>query len=416
MNQEKGGERNRWIVFFLFLLVTLANYNVYIGFALKPYMVFSILYLIVCIGVFRFVRFHLFEVAMVVFYLMYSLSGAFSIYPESSLRILVGIIIYLFCYLVMKSIIGQASERVILKSISMVGIFFNAMSLLLYFIGLKTVGFVLQGDRVYQYGLMLDRDYPRLIGLLQDPNFFVFYNTLFFAFYLTNAKGWMNKIGLLLVVVTNLLTFSRGGLMVMIALFLLYMILNHPMKQLKMIIALTLSVTLGAYISIVYFKFQIFDILTSRMKDFTEDGGSGRLDLWGRAWNYFTEHPFFGIGAFNFSDYNWHEYQDTLTVHNTYLDILSESGLLGIFCYLLFILLVLYQLIEYKVYKKRPYLFLTFVGLVLQMGFLSVIINDMFFLYLAVLSTYMTKQEQGIQAHNSSVRVHVHKQVKGGTI
>ena len=273
MNQERDRERNRWIVFFLFLLVTLANYNVYIGFALKPYMVFSILYLIVCIGAFRFVRFHLFEVAMVVFYLMYSLSGAFSIYPESSLRILVGIIIYLFCYLVMKSIIGQASERIILKSISMVGIFFNAMSLLLYFIGLKTVGFVLQGDRVYQYGLMLDRDYPRLIGLLQDPNFFVFYNTLFFAFYLTNAKGWMNKIGLLLVVVTNLLTFSRGGLIVMVALFLLYMLLNHPMKQLKMIIALTLSVTLGAYISIVYFKFQIFDILASRMKDFTEDGG-----------------------------------------------------------------------------------------------------------------------------------------------
>lgn len=178
---------------------------------------------------------------------------------------------------------------------------------------------------------------------------------------------------------------------------LIYILLNNPLKQLKLLAGLAGSLFVAVYIAIVYMKFDIFDILGSRIEDFSQDGGSGRLELWGRAWDYFTTHMFFGIGAFNFADYNFFQYGDNLEVHNTFLDILSESGLVGISCFCLFILLVFIQLIKSSVRKNNPYLLLTFLGMILQMGFLSIIINDMFFMYLAILTTYLNNEKYARQ-------------------
>ncbi|WP_223591811.1 O-antigen ligase family protein [Neobacillus bataviensis] len=387
-----------FLIFLLFVLVTLANYYIYVGFAIKPYMIFLILFLTVHIGSFYFQRLHLFEMAMLLFYMMYSLSGSFALYPASSIRIICGIILYIFCYFIMKSVIGNAKDLVIERAIADAGILFNVASLTLYFVGLKSLGFVFEGDRVYQFGVLLDRDYPRLIGLVQDPNFFVFYNTLFFSYFLCNSNSLKNKLGLLLCIIANLLTFSRGGILIMAFLVLIYIVINNPMKQLKLIVGLTVSLLVSVYITIVYLHFDIFGILQSRVGDLSQDGGSGRLELWGRAWDYFTSHMFFGIGAFNFSDYNFFQYGTSLLVHNTFLEILSESGLLGITCFCLFILLVFVEIYQMKLIKKKPYLFLTFVGFILQMAFLSVIINDMFFMYLAILATYFHKEKYSLKS------------------
>ncbi len=293
----------------------------------------------------------------------------------------------------MKSVIRNARDSVIERAISDVGIFFNITSLILYFLGLKSLGFIFEGDRVYKFGVMLDRDYPRLIGLLQDPNFFVFYNTLFFSFYLCNAKSLKNKLGLVLCILANILTFSRGGLLVMALILLIYILITNPIKQLKLLFGMIASLFVSMYVAIVYMKFDILGILQSRVGDLSNDGGSGRIELWGRAWDYFTSHMVIGIGAFNFTDYNFFQYGDDLEVHNTFLEILSESGLLGITCFFLFIILVFVQLIRGNLHKFKPYLLLTFLGFILQMAFLSVTINDMFFMYLAILTTYLRNEK-----------------------
>jgi O-antigen ligase len=381
--------KNGFTIFFLFLLVTLANYYVYVGFAIKPYMIFLIVYLMIHIGSFCFQRLYLFEISMLFFYMIYSFSGAFALYPASSIRIVCGITLYIFCYFIMKSVIRNANNSVIERAISSVGIFFNLASLTLYFVGLKSIGFVFEGDRVYKFGVLLDRNYPRLIGLVQDPNFFVFYNTLFFSYYLCNTKSLKNKFGLILCVISNILSFSRGGLLVMLLILLIYILITNPIKQLKLVVGMVISLFVSVYIAIVYMKFDILGILQSRVGDLSEDGGSGRLELWGRAWEYFTSHMVLGIGAFNFTDYNFFQYGDDLEVHNTFLDILTESGLLGMACFCFFIILVLVQLFKSNTVRDKPYLILTFFGLILQMAFLSVIINDMFFMYLAILTTYL---------------------------
>ncbi|MDR4949079.1 O-antigen ligase family protein [Neobacillus cucumis] len=380
-------------IFFLFLLVTLANYYIYVGFAIKPYMIFLILFLIIQIGSIRFQRLHLFEVALLFFYIMYSYSGAFALYPESSLRIICGITLYIFCYFIMKSVIRNTRGLVLERAISDTGIFFNIASLTLYLVGLKNLGFVFEGDRIYSFGVLLDRDYPRLIGLLQDPNFFVFYNTVFYTYYLCNAGTLKNKLGLLLCIIANILSFSRGGLLVMVFILILYIVINNPIKKLKLLAGLAVSLSAALFIAIEFMHFDVFGILQSRVGDLSQDGGSGRLELWSRAWDYFTSHMIFGIGAFNFADYNFFQYRDNLEVHNTFLDILSESGLLGMTCFILFISLVLVQIFKSSIPKNNPYLLLTFLGLILQMAFLSVIINDMFFMFLAILTTYLHNEK-----------------------
>ncbi|ANC78838.1 polysaccharide polymerase [Fictibacillus phosphorivorans] len=381
-------------LFLLFLLVFLGKYSLYIGFALKPYMIFLVLFYVIYLSSIHFYKLQLFECAMLLFYMVYCLSGVFALYSSMSLRIVCGIALYLFCYFLMKSLISSSNTHSIERSISYAGIVFNLGCLLLYVLGLKKLNFILQGDGIYSLGVFMDREYPRLIGLVADPNYLVFYNTLFFTYFLCNLNHNRNRIGMLLCIITSVLSFSRGGLVAFIAIFLLYiLILNNPIKQLRLLIGTFLAIAVSFYLAVTFLSFDIFGVIQSRMQDFSSDGGSGRFELWGRAWEYFLSSPLIGVGASNFLPYNQFQFGDSLQVHNTFLEILSETGIIGAFCFMIFLLLTIYQLFQHRVYEKKPYLFLAFFGFLLQMMSLSIIINDLFFMYLAVLSVYFHQEE-----------------------
>ena len=385
-------ERSPVILFLLMVLITMGKYNIYVGFAIKPYMIFCFLFLFLHLTSFYFHRFQLFEIFFFFFYFIYMYSGAFSLYSISSFRVMIGIVLYMVCYLIIKDIISQSKEAVIEVAISYAGIVFNLISLFLYILGLRMQGSLGNGD-FRAYGLLLDRESPRLIGVLQDPNFFVFYNTLFFAYFLCNRKSLKNKIGLTLCLTTSVLTFSRGGLIALVLLFCLYVAMNKFVDQLKLLGALIISLSLMAYIAIVQLKFDMFGMLESRVEEFSSDGGSGRFDLWGRAFEFFSSHMAVGVGSFNFAEYNFYNYGDSLAAHNTFLEILSESGIIGLFFYLLFVLIVFVQLFQSQLYRTKPYLFLAFIGFLLQMVSLSLVLNDMFFLFLAILSAYLQQAD-----------------------
>src|SRR5262249_33742002 len=72
-------------------------------------------------------------------------------------------------------------------------------------------------------------------------------------------------------------------------------------------------------------------------------GSSGRSDLWTVAWHVFTSHPLFGIGVGNFTvveakytlrpgSISRIQYLTSVPhlVHNTYLQLLAESGIIGL--------------------------------------------------------------------------------------
>jgi len=384
---ELQTEKNKLFpLFLLILLITLGKYYIYIGFALKPYMVFLFLLVVFKATIFYFVRFHFYEFIMILFYLTFSFTGAFSLYPIESIRIILGIILLIICYFIIRFFLVKYSIYAIEKAIGYSGLVFNTLSLLLYGIALKfqltTIG-----------GVMMDRDYPRLIGVVTDPNYYIFYNSIFFTYFLCNSKSSLNKIGLILCLITNLLTFSRGGIMAMAFVFIIFLLMSKPIKQFKLILSSISLLSLFAFILTFVFHINFMNMIFSRIQDFSTDGGSGRFELWSRAWTYFGSQPFFGIGAFNFKEYNSHDFSDTHFVHNTFLEILSESGVIGFSIYVLFLFSVCYQLLENNLAFEKPFLFLTFILFLVQMTSLTFFINEVFLLYLAILANYIPHQK-----------------------
>ncbi|PED07230.1 O-antigen ligase family protein [Bacillus pseudomycoides] len=380
-------------VFLLLFFITLSKYNVSIGFSLKIYMIFLAVFFCIYFRDFYFRPLYHYEILLLLFYFTYCLSGAFSQYPEASIRVILGVILVLICYFIMRYMLEQASIPAIESSIANVGILFNMISLLLYMIGLQIIGGSPTGVEITSYGLLLDRDYPRLIGLLDDPNIFIFYNTLFFSFYLTHLKGFKHSFGFILCIITNLLTFSRGGIVALILVVILYIILADFLKKVKMImIALLCLVVIYAACS--FMQIDLNQIISSRINDFSSDKGSGRFELWEQAINYFMSHPLLGIGAFNFSDYYAFEHNEKLYVHNTYLEILVEAGIIGFLFYFSFLFLFIIKLFRTKLHNKEPFIILTLFAFLLQMVSLSLMINEALFSFLAIALKYISVYER----------------------
>lgn len=74
-------------------------------------------------------------------------------------------------------------------------------------------------------------------------------------------------------------------------------------------------------------------MLSSRMDelDAGEDSAAGRVDAWYEGLHMFTSHPLFGVGAGNFTDYNY------LTAHNSFILVLAETGFFGYVTWLAFV-------------------------------------------------------------------------------
>ena len=83
----------------------------------------------------------------------------------------------------MRNLLGNTEIVVLESSIAYVGVVFNVVSLILYIIGLQYFSLYGGEEREIFAGLLVDRGYPRLIGLLDDPNIFIFIIQYFYVLY-----------------------------------------------------------------------------------------------------------------------------------------------------------------------------------------------------------------------------------------
>lgn len=383
----------KWI-FLLILFVMLSKYNIYIGFSLKIYMIFLAIYFCFTIKSFHVQKLYLHEVVFLLFYFVYCLSGILSVYLSASIRMIFGVLLVLGCYFIMRNLLENTEIVVLESSIVYAGLVFNIVSLILYIIGLQYFGLYGGEEREVYAGLLVDRGYPRLIGLLDDPNIFIFYNTIFFMYYMTNLYNMTNVIGLVLCVTTSLLTFSRGGILAIALVIVVYICMSSFAKKVKILIGLVIFSIVIFSLSNAVMGGQLDDILNKRISDFSHDNGSGRFTLWEAAFKYYLSNPYIGIGAFNFSNYYEYQFDEKLYVHNTFLEILSESGTIGFLLYSAFLFILLFKLTQYNLFREKPYLLLTMIAFLFQMISLSLIINEAFFLFLAVVVKYISIYER----------------------
>jgi O-antigen ligase len=74
-------------------------------------------------------------------------------------------------------------------------------------------------------------------------------------------------------------------------------------------------------------------LVSSRMEalDASEESAAGRVDAWYSGLEMFREHPAFGVGPGNFTEYN------DLTAHNSFVLVLAETGFIGFVLWLAFV-------------------------------------------------------------------------------
>ena len=211
-------------------------------------------------------------------------------------------------------------------------------------------------------------------------------------------KLWL-IIGICLTIVMLFLTFSRSGwtsFIIGIAIYLLFkpkMSYGKSRKSFKYAVSFLFC---GILIISFIFRQNIIDRFTTASEISTDQ----RIDLLVVAANMVTKHPFIGIGLNNFTEVI-HMYDDTgiskifpAPVHNIYLLILAETGIIGL-AYTLFCLTLLLLYFIRLIKKSDEYTSLIALGIF--SGFCSVLVNGlivwglrgdplmaMFFLYIGI--------------------------------
>jgi O-antigen ligase len=135
----------------------------------------------------------------------------------------------------------------------------------------------------------------------------------------------------------NFLTLSRGGLIALGVAMVAAILLGGRWRT----AAVGLSVLVAASV-FVFFAFLATPNQTARVTSFG-GGGSGRTDLWTVGWRMVQAHPVRGIGAGNFQPESIHyliapgalHRSDLIlntqhVAHNTYLQVLSELGIVAL--------------------------------------------------------------------------------------
>jgi len=234
-----------------------------------------------------------------------------------------------------------------------------------------------------------------------NGNFLLIGLLLSVAKYCTN-KTKINKLLICLFIITLLMTGKRAQpIFGALAVFYLYYITISVKDKnaLKRFFKIMIFVLVGAVaVGILMWKVPALATIVLRFQQSNEDGdiSSGRFELWAIALKAFKKSPIFGIGWCGFrSQYSWRfSSERSYHVHNTYLQILCETGIIGFmvfmiwFAFVFFITIKHYKLaIKIAELDKKRLCYLSF-SLLYQTFFLLYCITgnplydvNMFFIY-----------------------------------
>jgi len=190
------------------------------------------------------------------------------------------------------------------------------------------------------------RVWLRALGVFPDPHTLAFFLGL--SFCLVFAAAWERKkragwlllpSGLLFSAL--LLTFSRGGYLGLGAALVFFGTAVWP----KIKISGRLVFASGAVFLLAIIFFWGTPVLGrfQSIFDFGEGSNLGRLQIWRQSLEVAKQNPLLGVGLGNYpAALNFNEnYRSAVSSHNAYLDILAETGVLGLSAWLFFWLVVL---------------------------------------------------------------------------
>lgn len=189
---------------------------------------------------------------------------------------------------------------------------------------------------------------------------FVFLGILVDAYLDWKQKGEISKHTIFilgLVCITNYLCHSSTGFSVSFIVLILLIIKKHIFKSDFRIAKASLFFFVALFLSVLVIFFRQFafysDAVTSLFgKDVTF---TGRSDLWDQALTQIYKNPILGIGHVN-GDLFGNELWSSSSCHNFYLDVIIETGFVGLSCVAIFFI-ALIKNIDYCMEKEMSQMF-----------------------------------------------------------
>lgn len=200
-------------------------------------------------------------------------------------------------------------------------------------------------------------DYLRALATFPDPHMFSFYLGLTVPLAVSLYYSLRKKIYLIfaaVILLADLLTFSRGGYVGLVAglIFVaLYFAFNKKISAQKVVAWLLLAIM--AFIFIV-----VSPVGQRFVSSFNAQEGSneGRIQNWNQAVDVIESYPAgVGIGNYAYKIDPTADYRTPIYAHNLYLDIAAESGILNA---LIFALLLLFPIRAFILKAKNNILYL----------------------------------------------------------
>lgn len=397
MMKIKYYDVNKFILYLCFITIGFDGFYFYgLSFAIKPYMLIILLAIPIMLNNRNISQLNRTERLMLVFFLCY---GFLCIRIENinlGVRYLAGIFVVLLLYFSLREIFNSCSIKDIENVMENCGIIISFCSLTYYIWGLRNVGFNFAiSNRMRVKGVLFERGVPRLFGTLnQDPNFAAMMLMLYFFYYFFHLNKKKNYMGLFMSALCIVLTFSRTAFFsIIIAIFTTFIITKHARLKLdrsgirNIIIIITLGIVFVIILIQGNIKFDIYNIFMRRIGNIRSDGGSGRFELWKYGLQGWLEKPFIGHGGNQTKQYMKMVYGVEKELHNTWLEVLFESGILGI-SFLIYWMVSIWHGVLRVAKAKQIYICATIVGMAIMLASVSGLFNENNYLLLALVYKY----------------------------
>lgn len=179
------------------------------------------------------------------------------------------------------------------------------------------------------------KTYLRATAIFPDPHMLSFFIGLILPlsvgllFYMGKDR-WMAVIASLVILIADILTFSRGGYLGLFAALVFAGFLLHNKISKKYKVAMVVTIVAG--VLILFIPSPVSKRFASSF-NIKEGSNQGRLIMWKKALDVSLSNPLIGVGIGNYPlevDASA-GYREPIYAHNTYLDIAAETGVINTF-------------------------------------------------------------------------------------
>ncbi|EPN0103718.1 O-antigen ligase family protein [Vibrio parahaemolyticus] len=297
------------------------------------------------------------------------ISALFQVYFTQHLSLLANHIIYLF-----QGVLVFYSVRYICRLSSTE---YALKTLIAWASVVATIGVLFYIANIYSYSPIFDQviyqkgGMARLTGFQTNPNYFSLTVCIIPLLCVVLPNFKYKKFCIIIVIIAVLFSGSRGGILASLVPLILYLYLNSKHK-----IFYGFTITIILFSMLVLINSDLIPML-SRFDTSNSNFSSGRTDHWIKAIELFSENYLYGVGNNSFLLYET-ENGNPIQVHNNYLRLLAEGGVIYFLSWGVFI-----SLLGVNNNSKREYYFL-----ILPLLIFSLVndpyISKEFWLYLSI--------------------------------